>query len=99
MGSALVRRHRPHHEEGRALTNAVGNSVATLAIARWQGELGVDRLHTVLDRPEIVDRDVDAALRGVDTADEKTGRRRNSSTTRPPGSHVAGVGGDGERRG
>lgn len=33
---------------GRALTNVLGNCVATLVIARWEGELDVDRANTVL---------------------------------------------------
>jgi aerobic C4-dicarboxylate transport protein len=50
--------------EGRALTNAIGNSVATLVIARWQGERDDRRLQEVLANPSIVDRDVERALRG-----------------------------------
>jgi aerobic C4-dicarboxylate transport protein len=41
--------------EGRALTNCIGNSVATLVVARWQGELDEERLHTVLDQPSLAD--------------------------------------------
>ena len=37
--------------EGRALTNAIGNCVATLVIARWNGELDRERLRAVLDDP------------------------------------------------
>ncbi|HYE47084.1 MAG TPA: cation:dicarboxylase symporter family transporter, partial [Caulobacter sp.] len=36
--------------ECRALTNLVGNGVATLVIARWEGELDRDRLAAELDR-------------------------------------------------
>ncbi|MFN3857421.1 MAG: dicarboxylate/amino acid:cation symporter [Caulobacter sp.] len=36
--------------ECRALTNLVGNGVATLVIARWEGELDKDRLKAELDR-------------------------------------------------
>lgn len=35
--------------EARALTNLVGNGVATLVVARWCGELDRDRLRTGLD--------------------------------------------------
>ena len=34
--------------EARALTSVVGNSVATIAVARWEGELDVDRARAVL---------------------------------------------------
>jgi aerobic C4-dicarboxylate transport protein len=36
--------------ECRALTNLVGNGVATLVIARWEGDLDRDRLREELDR-------------------------------------------------
>ena len=36
--------------ECRALTNLVGNGVATLVIARWEGDLDRDRLREALDR-------------------------------------------------
>jgi aerobic C4-dicarboxylate transport protein len=44
--------------EGRAVTNCIGNVVATLAIARWQGELDRDRLRAVLNDPSLVDSDM-----------------------------------------
>jgi aerobic C4-dicarboxylate transport protein len=34
--------------EARALTNMVGNAVATLVVARWEGELDLDRARRVL---------------------------------------------------
>lgn len=34
--------------EARALTNLVGNAVATLVVARWEGELDLDRAREVL---------------------------------------------------
>ncbi len=34
--------------EARAVTNLIGNSVATLAVARWEGELDLDRARAVL---------------------------------------------------
>jgi aerobic C4-dicarboxylate transport protein len=45
--------------EGRALTNAIGNCVATLVIARWNGELDRDRLRAVLDDPSLVEPDME----------------------------------------
>jgi aerobic C4-dicarboxylate transport protein len=41
--------------EGRAVTNCIGNVVATLVIARWNDELDRDRLQAVLDDPSLVD--------------------------------------------
>lgn len=35
--------------EARALTNLVGNGVATLVVAKWEGALDMDRLHAELD--------------------------------------------------
>ncbi|GAA4968482.1 cation:dicarboxylase symporter family transporter [Pseudonocardia tropica] len=46
--------------EGRALTNCIGNVVATLAIARWNGELDRERLAAVLDDPTLVDTAMEA---------------------------------------
>lgn len=46
--------------EGRALTNCIGNVVATLAIARWNGELDRARLAAVLDDPSLVDEMMEA---------------------------------------
>ena len=36
--------------ECRALTNLVGNGVATLAVARWEGQLDAERLTAELAR-------------------------------------------------
>jgi len=41
--------------EGRALTNCIGNSVATMVVSRWQGELDEERFHAVLDEPALAD--------------------------------------------
>lgn len=40
--------------ECRALTNLVGNGVATLVIARWEGDLDVHHLRAELDRGPIL---------------------------------------------
>ena len=37
--------------ECRALTNLVGNGVATVVISRWEGELDVDKLHETMAHP------------------------------------------------
>ncbi len=36
--------------EARALTNIIGNAVATIVVARWEGELDLDRARATLDR-------------------------------------------------
>ena len=58
--------------EGRALTNAIGNTVAVMVIAKWQGELNEEHFQKVLHDPEMIDREVEAAMRGEDL--ETTGR-------------------------
>ena len=35
--------------EARALTNLIGNGVATLVVARWEGELDTARMHAELN--------------------------------------------------
>ena len=62
--------------EGRALTNAIGNSVATMVIANWQGELDEERFQQVLRDPEIVDREVERAMLGDDHEDDRALRAR-----------------------
>ena len=37
--------------ECRALTNLIGNGVATVVISRWEGELDVERLNKVMAHP------------------------------------------------
>jgi hypothetical protein len=58
----------------------------------------MDRLRAVLDRPEIVDRDVEAALRGADTADDQDRPAARFERDSSTGAQVLGVGGDGDRR-
>ena len=43
--------------EARALTNVIGNGVAALAIARWEGELSADDLKRALDREIAAERE------------------------------------------
>ncbi|MFG1422975.1 dicarboxylate/amino acid:cation symporter [Roseixanthobacter liquoris] len=53
-GMALILGVDRFMSECRSLTNFIGNSVATLVVARWEGELDLDRLHAVLDRRDVV---------------------------------------------
>jgi aerobic C4-dicarboxylate transport protein len=46
--------------ECRALTNLVGNGVATIVISRWEGELDVDRLHETMAHPITVGEELEA---------------------------------------
>jgi len=41
--------------ECRALTNLVGNGVATLVVSRWERELDRAQLHTALSHPEMAE--------------------------------------------
>ena len=41
--------------EARALTNLVGNSVATIVVAKWEGALDMQRLHAELDQPTVIE--------------------------------------------
>jgi aerobic C4-dicarboxylate transport protein len=64
VGIALVVGIDRIMSEGRALTNAIGNSVATMVVARWQGERDDERFHAALDDPSIVADAADRAMRG-----------------------------------
>ena len=41
--------------EARALTNLVGNSLATLVVAKWVGQLDMDKLNYALANPAEID--------------------------------------------
>src|SRR5690606_12395485 len=47
-GMALILGIDRFMSECRALTNFVGNAVATVVVARWEGELDRDALHAAL---------------------------------------------------
>jgi aerobic C4-dicarboxylate transport protein len=55
VGIALVVGIDRVMSEGRALTNCIGNGVATMVIAKWQGELDTDRFEAALADPSIAD--------------------------------------------
>jgi aerobic C4-dicarboxylate transport protein len=46
--------------ECRALTNLIGNGVATIVISRWEGELDVDKLHETMAHPITVGEELEA---------------------------------------
>ena len=64
VGIALVVGIDRIMSEGRALTNAIGNSVATMVIAKWQGELDEEQFQRALRSPGDVERATDDASRG-----------------------------------
>jgi aerobic C4-dicarboxylate transport protein len=47
--------------EARALTNLVGNGVATVVVARWEGAVDLDRMRTVLESDAGADHPEDIA--------------------------------------
>ena len=61
VGIALVVGIDRVMSEGRALTNAIGNSVATMVIAKLQGERDDERFRAVLDNPRLADPDTEQA--------------------------------------
>jgi aerobic C4-dicarboxylate transport protein len=52
-GLALILGIDRFMSEARALTNLVGNGVATLVVAKWTGDLDMRRLHQGLDNPSL----------------------------------------------
>jgi aerobic C4-dicarboxylate transport protein len=86
VGIALVVGIDRIMSEGRALTNCIGNGVATMVIARWQGELDRERFAAVLADPSLADRAVADALRGGDEQhDERVGREADAAARGPAG--------------
>jgi aerobic C4-dicarboxylate transport protein len=57
VGIALVVGIDRVMSEGRALTNCIGNGVATMVLAKWQGELDEERFREVLADPSLADPD------------------------------------------
>jgi aerobic C4-dicarboxylate transport protein len=57
VGIALVVGIDRIMSEGRALTNCIGNGVATMVIAKLQGERDEARFQAVLDDPSLADPD------------------------------------------
>jgi aerobic C4-dicarboxylate transport protein len=45
--------------EARAVTNLIGNGVATIVVARWEGALDMAKARAVLDRD--ADTDIEAS--------------------------------------
>jgi aerobic C4-dicarboxylate transport protein len=45
--------------ECRALTNLIGNAVATVVISRWEGELDTDKLHEGMAHPVLLGEEME----------------------------------------
>ncbi len=65
--------------EARALTNLIGNGVATVVVAKWEGALDVDRMNRHLNNE--TDEEADSP-ESVLVTEEEAGRYRRP--LRPP---------------
>ncbi len=61
-GLALILGIDRFMSEARALTNLVGNGVATLVVAKWTGDLDVAKMQARLDHPSAIETDEPEAL-------------------------------------
>src|SRR5204863_5074004 len=61
-GLALILGIDRFMSEARALTNLVGNGVATLVVAKWTGDLDTEQLHARLNKQDWVETDDPEAL-------------------------------------
>jgi aerobic C4-dicarboxylate transport protein len=43
--------------EARAITNLIGNGVASVAVSKWEGELDLERARYFLDNPGVVEEE------------------------------------------
>src|SRR4029079_890722 len=64
VGIALVVGIDRIMSEGRALTNCIGNGVATMVVAKWAGERDDERFQDALRDPGEVERAPERTLRG-----------------------------------
>jgi aerobic C4-dicarboxylate transport protein len=78
VGIALVVGIDRIMSEGRALTNCIGNGVATMVVAKWQGERDDERFQAALRDPREVERITDLGL------DDPEAARRETERTRKP---------------
>ena len=76
VGIALVVGIDRVMSEGRALTNAIGNGVATMVVAKWQGERDDECFKAALNDPSRVSDVADAAMRGEESPDQPTPAER-----------------------
>jgi aerobic C4-dicarboxylate transport protein len=74
-GLALILGIDRFMSEARALTNTIGNGVATIIVAKWTGELDEQQLHRQLDNKGI---DAEQELAKHDAAVEQADQRTHS---------------------
>ena len=86
IGIALVVGIDRIMSEGRALTNCIGNGVATMVIAKLQGERDDERFQTVLDNPSLADPDQISDEPEPGRARTRRGRSRRRTRTSRGGS-------------
>ncbi len=67
-GLALILGIDRFMSEARALTNLVGNGVATIVVAKWTGDLDLSRLHRELDSETAMEADAPEAVLDAQTA-------------------------------
>ena len=86
VGIALVVGIDRIMSEGRALTNCIGNGVATMVIAKLQGERDDERFMAVLDDPSLADPDRDRgrARAAVGPRRARAGPRSSGRRSRCP---------------
>ena len=61
-GLALILGVDRFMSEARALTNTIGNGVATLVVARWSNDVDMERLHAQLNGEIQLDADQPEAV-------------------------------------
>jgi aerobic C4-dicarboxylate transport protein len=76
-GLALILGVDRFMSEARALTNLVGNGVATMVVSRWEGELDKDRMSQVLNKEtEAEAEEPEAILEGSPVPNEQAAAER-----------------------
>ena len=74
-GLALILGVDRFMSEARALTNLVGNGVATVVVSRWERELDKDRMSRVLNQEsEVEAEEPEAILEGIPAPDAAAGQ-------------------------
>ncbi|HEY3200806.1 MAG TPA: cation:dicarboxylase symporter family transporter, partial [Actinomycetes bacterium] len=79
VGIALIVGIDRFMSEARALTNLIGNAVATMVIAKWEGERDDQRFREVLDDPSLIE-DMDVPEE-YETAEEYAESHRPAALT------------------
>ena len=74
-GLALILGIDRFMSEARALTNLVGNGVATLVVAKWTGDLNTEQLHARLNKQDWIDAQEPEVLLDEKTEHMATGAR------------------------